>query len=186
MIDRLLDFLSGHRAPALSKSADDVEHAVAALLIEAARMDENFDAAERTAIGRLLAERFDLDQAQVDALIASAEQKVKQSTQYYSFTRQINDRLSGEERIAIVEMLWKVAYADGVLDPYEDMLLRRVAGLIHVTDLDRGLARKRALRALGNGRVAKLTRNELTSCADLFRCVSRYVRWRIVSSPRLS
>ena len=48
-------------------------------------------------------------------------------------------------------MLWKVAYSDGVLDPLEDMLLRRIAGLIHVPDRDRGLARMRALEELGLG-----------------------------------
>ena len=45
----------------------------------------------------------------------------------------------------IIEMLWKVVYADGVLDPYEDMLLRRIAGLIYVPDRERGMARQRAL-----------------------------------------
>jgi uncharacterized tellurite resistance protein B-like protein len=149
MLDRLLDLLSGRAAPAAAAGADELQHAVAALLIEAARMDEHFDAAERATIERLLAERFDLGPAAVSSLVASAEQTVQQSTQYYSFTRQINDRLSGEERTQIIEMLWKVAYADGVLDPYEDMLLRRVAGLIHVTDVDRGLARQSALAALG-------------------------------------
>jgi uncharacterized tellurite resistance protein B-like protein len=45
-------------------------------------------------------------------------------------------------------MLWKVAYSDGILDPYEDMLLRQIAGLIHVSDQERGSARKRALDRL--------------------------------------
>ena len=148
MIDRLLDLLSGRAAPAVARSADDVQHAVAALLVEAARMDEHFDAAERTTIERVLAQKFDLDSHTVAALIEAAEQSVQRATQYYSFTRQINDRLSEEEKIRVIEMLWKVAYSDGVLDPHEDMLLRRIAGLIHVTDRDRGLARQRALEAL--------------------------------------
>jgi uncharacterized tellurite resistance protein B-like protein len=148
MIDRLLDFLSGRAAPALGRSNDDLEQAVAALLIEAARMDENFDAAERATIERVLADKFDLAPQAVNALIAEGERRVEQSTQYYSFTRQINDRLSGDEKVHIIEMLWKVAYSDGKLDPHEDMLLRRIAGLIHVSDRDRGLARKRALEGL--------------------------------------
>jgi len=145
MIDRLLDILSGRAAPALDKSPKEVEHAVAALLIEAARMDDNFDAAERATIARLLADRFDLAPQAVTSLIEAAERAVEQSTQFYSFTREINDRLSGDERAGIIEMMWKVAYSDGHIDPYEDMLLRRIAGLIHVSDRDRGLARKRAL-----------------------------------------
>jgi uncharacterized tellurite resistance protein B-like protein len=149
VLDRLLDFLSGREAPSVIESAEALHHAVAALLIEAARMDDNFDERERTVIARLLAERFALAPAAVNALIASADEAVQHSTQYFPFIRQINDQLSGEERIQIIEMLWKVVYADGVLDPYEDMLLRRIAGLIYVTDVDRGLARQRALGALG-------------------------------------
>lgn len=149
MINRLRDFLSGREVPAVAKRTDDLAHAVAALLIEAARMDNTFDAAERAAVERLLAQRFDLEPQAVKSLVEAAEEMVRRSTQFYSFTRRINDRLSEEERIGIIEMMWKVAYSDGVLDPHEDMLLRRIAGLIHVTDLDRGLARKRALADLG-------------------------------------
>jgi uncharacterized tellurite resistance protein B-like protein len=63
------------------------------------------------------------------------------SAQYFPFTREICTLLSPEQRIEIIEMLWKVAYSDGVLDPHEDMLLRQIAGLIHVPDKERGLAR---------------------------------------------
>ncbi len=148
MISRLLDFLSGREAPVVAGSPDELAHAVAALLIEAARMDENFDVSERATVGRLLAQRFDLDAQAVSALVEEAERAVRRSTQYFPFTRQINDRLSEVERVQIIEMMWKVAYSDGVLDPHEDMLLRRIAGLIHVTDRDRGLARQRALEDL--------------------------------------
>jgi uncharacterized tellurite resistance protein B-like protein len=149
MIDRLLDFLSGREAPAVAEKTDDLSHAVAALLIEAARMDDSFDAAERATIERLLAQRFDLEPLAVKSLVEATERIVERSTQYYSFTRRINDRLTEEERVQIIEMMWKVAYSDGVLDPHEDMLLRRIAGLIHVADRDRGLARQRALEDLG-------------------------------------
>lgn len=149
MINRLLDLISGREAPALAKgSDDDLKHAVAALLIEAARMDDNFDAAERATVERLLADRFDLEPPAVSSLIEAAEHAVQNSTQYFPFTRRIVAELSEEERIDIIEMLWKVAYSDGILDPHEDMLLRRIAGLIHVPDRDRGLARQRALEDL--------------------------------------
>jgi len=145
MIDRLLNFLTGMEAPAAEQKADELELAVAALLIEAARMDDDFDDAERATIERLLAERFDLAPDDVRALVAAAEQKVQNTAQYFPFTREITKRLSMEQRVGIIEMLWEVAYADGVLDPHEDMLLRQIAGLIHVPDRERGLARKRAI-----------------------------------------
>ena len=73
------------------------------------------------------------------------------STQLYGFTRMINDSLEPEERATILEMLWEVAYADGEVHPYESNLVRRVAGLLHVTDRDSGAARKRVVERLQTG-----------------------------------
>ncbi len=148
MIDRLLNFLTGNAAPAAAAGTDELQLAVAALLIEAARMDENFDAAEQATIGRLLAQRFELAPDAVQALVEAAEKRVRDSTQYFPFTREITARLTTEQRVKIIEMLWEVAYADGILDPHEDALLRQIAGLIHVPDRERGEARKRALERL--------------------------------------
>jgi uncharacterized tellurite resistance protein B-like protein len=150
MIDRMLDFLTGRKTPALASQPDELELAVAALLIEAARMDDQFDAAERGTIERVLTERFDLAPDQLHALMGAAEAAVRQSTQFFPFTRQIVQRISPEDRAHILEMMWEVAYADGVLDPQEDALLRRIAGLIHVSDRERGLARQRALEKVRN------------------------------------
>ena len=147
MIDRVLDFLSGRRTPA-SGSADELPIAVAALLIEAARMDDDFNDAERATIERLLAEKFALAPEAVRALVADAERAVARSTQFFPFTQAICAAMPPEARVQIIEMLWQVAYADGILDPQEDMLLRRIAGLIYVPDRERGLARGRALAKL--------------------------------------
>jgi uncharacterized tellurite resistance protein B-like protein len=88
----------------------------------------------------------------VSKLVEAAEQRVRDTAQYFPFTREISKRLSMEQRVGIIEMLWEVAYADGVLDPHEDMLLRQIAGLIHVPDRERGLARKRALERAATAR----------------------------------
>ena len=154
MLDRLMNFLSGAEAPSTQAGPDELQLAVAALLVEAARMDDNFDTGERGAIERLLAARFDLAPEVVHTLVAAAEQKMDATTQYFPFTRAITTRLSTEQRVGIIEMLWEVAYADGALDPQEDMLLRQIAGLIHVPDRERGLARKRALEKAAAARLA--------------------------------
>ncbi len=145
MIDRLLNFLSGAEAPATTTGPEDLHGAVAALVIEAARMDESCDAGGRADIERLLAKRFDLTPDSVHKLVEAAEERVGNSTQYFPFTREITKSLSTEQRVGIIEMLWEVAYSDGILDPQEDMLLRQIAGLIHVPDRERGMARKRAM-----------------------------------------
>ena len=155
MIDRVLDFLTGRAPPALAAGADELQLAVAALLIEAARMDDDFDGDERAAIERLLAERFELTPAAVQALVEAAEAAVRHSTQFFPFTQQICKQLEPQARVQIIEMLWEVAYADGSLDPQEDMLLRRIAGLIYVADGERGMARLRALEKLAAAKRAR-------------------------------
>ena len=148
MFERLIEFLAGREVPETEKSADGLQQSVAALLIEAAHMDSRFNETERSTIERLLAKRFDLDHEAVESLIAQAQRKIEDTAQYFPFTHQITRCMSAEQRAEIIEMLWKVAYSDGVLDPYEDALIRQIAGLIHVPDRDRGLARRRALEKL--------------------------------------
>jgi uncharacterized tellurite resistance protein B-like protein len=102
MIERLLNFLTAMETPAAAPKPDELELAVAALLIEAARMDEHFDAVERSAIERLLAERFDLTPEAVSKLVEAAEQRVRDTAQYFPFTREISKRLSMEQRVGII------------------------------------------------------------------------------------
>lgn len=112
-------------------------------------MDQDFKESERKTIATLLADRFEMSTEEAETLINQADKKVDNTEQYFPFTRDINLQMSGEERVHVIEMLWSVAYADGELDPYEDALIRQIAGLIHVTDRDRMQARKRALAKHG-------------------------------------
>ena len=126
----------------------DLKLAVAALLVEAAVMDEDFDAAERAAVLRVLSDRFELSDSEAADLLADAETRVSKTEQYHPFAQRINEELDIAGRTQIIEMMWTVALADGELDPHEDMLLRQVAGLLHVPDRDRGLARRRAMQKI--------------------------------------
>src|SRR6202040_4383765 len=104
---------------------------------------------ERGVISRLLESRFSLSRSAANDLLAAGETAASESAELFHFTRIVNERLSFEERVELIEMLWEVAYADGVLDEYEDSLLRRVGGLIYVPDRERGEARQRVLKRLG-------------------------------------
>ena len=144
--NRLSSLLSD--APAKTEP-NDLQLAVGALLVVAATRDDVFDAAEEIAIERLLRERFDLTEEQTKALLSAATDKAAQSLELFGFVRRIMQEMDEAGRVEIIEMLWEVAYADGVLDPHEDALIRRVAGLIYVSDFERGAARRRALEKLG-------------------------------------
>ncbi|MBB4212076.1 putative tellurite resistance protein B-like protein [Rhodothalassium salexigens DSM 2132] len=122
---------------------DDLQLAAAALLVEAAVADGQFDAAERAALTRRLRSRFSLDAAEAEALVDAARQRQADSNHLLRFTKAIKDGFDEAGRIQLMEMLWEVVLADGVVDTFEDHLLRRLGGLLYVTDQDRGSARKR-------------------------------------------
>ena len=123
--------------------------AAAALLVEAATMDGTLDDAERAAIHDILTARFHLSEDEAEALFAAAHSAQEEATHLMRFTRTLKDSYGEEERIALIEMMWEVALADGVVHDYEDSLIRRVAGLLYVSDQDRGKAKKRALARKG-------------------------------------
>lgn len=129
-------------------SHEELRIAAAALMVEAAQLDDIFDAREREKVRELVAARFELDAEEGDSLIEAAEARVAESSQIHGFTRVIKAKFSHEERIELIEMLWEVVYADGELHHYEANLMRRLAGLLQVSDRAAGAARKRARERL--------------------------------------
>jgi uncharacterized tellurite resistance protein B-like protein len=152
MFDRIQSLLTGKAPAPSSDHVNDLQVAVAALLVEAAHRDDAFDAKEQEAIKAVLADRFDLPGPEADRLFAAAQGAQSRSSQLYGFTRTVMNKMDEAERIEIIEMLWEVVYADGHLSHDEDALIRRVAGLIYVSDQDRGAARKRVLDRRVKGR----------------------------------
>lgn len=99
-------------------------------------------------LSRVLAARFDLDGGEVTRLMTAAEVGAIQATDLFHFTQIVVKNFSEDERIGVIEMLWEVAYSDGVLTGDEDTLIRQVAGLIEVSDRERGEAKLRVTRRL--------------------------------------
>lgn len=130
-------------------SVDELHCAAAALMVEAAGLDGDFQESEREAILGALQDYFGVDAAEANELIQNAQASADDSVQLYGFSRIIKDRLERDERVKIIEMLWEVAYADGDLHDFEANLVRRVAGLIYVSDQESGAARKRVLKRNG-------------------------------------
>lgn len=146
MLDRIKAlFRNGGRVGPGEGAWDDLAFAVAALMVEAADLDDGVAAVERDRIAALLAGRFGLSGAEAWALLAAAERRMAETQQIYPYTRVVKDRLSEDERLAIVELLWEVILADGRVHDHEANLMRRIGGLIAVRDVDIGVARKRAL-----------------------------------------
>jgi uncharacterized tellurite resistance protein B-like protein len=150
MLDRIKAFLTG---PADENRAgfDEVQIAVVALLIRAAATDAHFDGAERAAISAIAQRHFGLSAGDVERLIDVAARDEAETMDLFRWTQAIKRRYDEQERIGLIEKLWEVVYADGVLDDYEANLLRRVAGLIYVPDRESGQARLRVMARLGLG-----------------------------------
>ncbi len=113
-----------------------LELATAVLMIEISLADNHIDARERQAIRQQLMENFAVDEQEIDELISMAEKEVDHSVSLYEFTRLLTDRLSMEERVEVIRNLWRIAYADSVLDKYEEYYIRKVADLLYVSHAD--------------------------------------------------
>ncbi|MSO73393.1 MAG: TerB family tellurite resistance protein [Rhodospirillaceae bacterium] len=153
MFARIYAVLRGEPAVSQATAATpaDLHVAVGALLVEAASRDDVFEPSERAAIERLLADRFELSPDSMAALLKASEEAKHGSLELFGFVRKLIKELDEHQRIEVIEMLWEVAYADSVLDAHEDAIIRKVAGLLYVSDFDRGAARRRARAKLGLG-----------------------------------
>lgn len=129
-------------------SHDELQLAAAALLVEAACLDGHYDEAEKAAINNLLRRHFGLNEEEARTLHDLAVTEQSEANQLLGFTRVIKQHYSPEERVELIEMAWEVAYADGELHAHEANLLRRLGGLLYVSDRERGDARKRVLARL--------------------------------------
>ncbi len=121
--------------------------ASAALLIEMTRADQDVKGIERDAVADAVRRAFALNVSETEELLALAEKEADHATSLYEFTRLINHHFDPEQKAHLVELLWHVALADGEIDKYEEHLVRKVAGLIHVSHRAYIRAKLRAIAA---------------------------------------
>jgi uncharacterized tellurite resistance protein B-like protein len=133
MLDGLLRILTGVDDADRAGERNDPAFAPAVLLIEVARSDDTVEAREQGLIERALARRFGLQPGEVTRLVKAAEESAIWATDLFHLTRVV-ENFTEAERIGVIEMLWEVAYSDDLLTGDEDALIRRVAGLIYVSD----------------------------------------------------
>ena len=124
------------------ESLDNKNVLVAALLIHAARIDENYTDIEKQIIKKALMELNNISSDQAENLIKFAEKKEEESNQIVEFTREIK-KYSMEFRLKIIEIIWKIVYSDGTNDNYESNLIRRICGLLYISDKDSGIIKNK-------------------------------------------
>lgn len=138
MFSTVKDFIERLTAD-LSASADAApdDHtlhlATAVLLVEVMRAAPEMHEHEYDAVLQALQQRFALGEDELQRLIDMAHETARTAYDYQRFTSQLNDRCTHAQKVAMVEAMWDVAYADSHLDEHENAVIRKVAGLLHVT-----------------------------------------------------
>ena len=120
------------------KDIDNKNILIAALLVHAAKIDDNYTNAEKELIKKALIELNSISQSEADELLINAEKKEQESNQIVEFTKEVK-KSSMEFRLKIIEIIWKIVYSDGTNDSYESNLIRRLCGLLYVSDKDSGM-----------------------------------------------
>ncbi len=146
----MLDFFSKLTAGGKSAKVDDIDDgerlrlAATALLFRALFVDGKCDPAEEEQIRRIVTAEFGLEEAAVEQLMNKARDAAETASDLYGWTRVVNAEYSHDEKLHLMELLWRVVLADGVIDKHEHALMRRLTGLIYISDADSALARTRA------------------------------------------
>jgi uncharacterized tellurite resistance protein B-like protein len=144
--NKLKDLVEGVDADASragNLQEEELRLSAGALLVTAGTIDGNFDADEKRKVKALLQTRFDLEPKDVGQLFEDSEVRERDAVDLYRFTSVLCRQLDQDGRKRIVEMLWEVVMADGVVDEFESNLVWRVAELIGVGTRDRVILRKK-------------------------------------------
>ena len=138
MLSKILDIFQAEMRPESNAALSEEQKrlACAALLIEVAIVDNEFDAKELACLQRVLQDSFDIPNQQSSELITLAQNECMEATSMYQFTQQVNTHCSPQDKFDLIAGMWRIAYADGELDKYEEYVIRKVADLIHVAHSD--------------------------------------------------
>ena len=137
MLDSLKRFFSPSVSDGAVDSSRDTEHdvriATCALFLEMARIDEKFTAEEMDTVLSILKEKYGLSREHADALVAEADKELEDSVDLWQFARLINQNYSIDEKIEIIETLWRMVYVDGKMDAYEHYLMNKLKNLLRLS-----------------------------------------------------
>tara|TARA_Y100000590_G_scaffold92712_1_gene104922 strand:+ start:2593 stop:3021 length:429 start_codon:yes stop_codon:yes gene_type:complete len=129
------------------ESPEEKNILIASLLVHAAKMDESYTDIEKKIIKKALINLNGISLSQADDIVTKAEKKESEANQIVEFTREIK-KYSMEYRLKIIEVIWKIVYSDGIIDSYETNLIRRVCGLVYVSDKDNGIIKNKVKNLL--------------------------------------
>lgn len=128
--------IAGDKATASANKQELIKMAAAVLFVEVMHADHQVDKRERPLVRHALIESFSLSKQDADDLLQQAEERVKDVTSLHEFTSLLHGHLSGEEKVMLIEQIWRIILADDEVDKYEEHLVRRIAELLYVKHSD--------------------------------------------------
>lgn len=111
----------------------DLRIAASALLLEMSRIDGKFSELEKQRILSIIRQEYDLSDAEADSLLRKSEEELEESVDLWHFTNSINQNYSLEEKLHLIEVVWRIALTDGKLDEHEDYLAHKLANLLRLS-----------------------------------------------------
>ncbi len=129
------------------ESSNDKNILIIALLIHAAKIDENYTEIEKKIIKMAIMQLNQINENEAEKLLKIAEKKEEESNQIVEFTREIKKHPM-EFRLKIIEIIWEIVYSDSTNDNFESNLIRRVCGLLYISDKDNGIIKAKVKSSL--------------------------------------
>ena len=149
MIKLLKNILNNQNSKEDKDYNEDLE-LLCGLMIEAAYTDGQIDKSELDKIKLSLVNIFQEDINEVNLVLEKAEKNKNNAKSLHYYTSYINKNFDSDKKILLIEVLWEIVLSDGDIHDFESNLIRRLAGLLYISDVNSGNARKRALDKLKN------------------------------------
>ena len=144
MINLLKNILNTHNSLEDKNDNKDLE-LLCGLMIEAAYSDGEIDSSELNKIKSSLINVFEEDPSEVNLILEKALKNKNNSRSLHHYTSIINKNFDDKKKLLLIEALWEIVLSDGEIHDFESNLIRRLAGLLYISDVNSGNARKRAL-----------------------------------------
>ena len=127
----------------------DADIALSALLLEAAHVDGECSDEEREQLASILIEKYGIQKDEIEKLLARGNKKRQESVDVFQFTRYMNNNFSRDEKLAFIEIVWRIILIDDHLEPHEDQFVHKLANLLRLTHKDLIDAKLKARQNLG-------------------------------------
>ena len=144
MIDLLKKILNNNKT-IVDKNENTNLELLCGLMIEAAYTDGQIDEKELSKIKRSLINVFSEDPKEVEVVLEEAVKNKNNSRSLHHYTSHINKSFDKDKKILLIETLWSIVLSDDEIHDFESNLIRRLAGLLYISDIDSGNTKKRAL-----------------------------------------